>query len=399
MEPWTGFKEIVQPEPGFMNYFAEYSYYYLLVGKLANTRIGNFLFPMTRYNHALSFTYSSRIFYEDYMAHIGREVRKGPLASFSHNVCIHYPGAAPWPYYALFTDPLYRGDNKYLYKVYYLSDVNRDQMLLSKDSNQHYQELYDGMVKMMDDEFGLFVRTLKDLGIYDESLIVVFSDHGEHFSERHPVYEHLPPMHGILLDDDFENRSVLAIKFPKAMQDRIKVWSVPELARLEDIAPTVMDALNLPRPASFDGVSFWPRIQGLAPPPNLMEYMEADLAAGFLLEPGGMTIDAVYTELYDMDPDGRTIGVKEAFKPAILYTKIRALRTNQWKLVRVPKPGGPEWRLFDPNADPHAEHNLAETRPDVLEQMKQKIAPFLAPDRAILDRSPKEMRVREIEGH
>jgi len=396
LEDWTGFKEIKQPEPGFMNFFAEHTYYYLLVGKLANTRIGNFLFPMTKYNHALTFTYSPRIFYEDYMSHIGREVRKGPLASFSHNVCIHYPGAAPWPYYSLFTDPDYRGDNKYLYKVFFLSDANREQMLVPADSNEHYQQLYDGMVKMMDEKFGMFVQTLKELGIYDESMIVVFSDHGEHFSERHPAYSHIPPMHGILLNDDFQNRCVLAIKFPEKLKGKIKVWDVPELARLDDIAPTALDALGRERPGTFEGVSFWPRIQGIAPPPDLTAYMETDLAAGFLLEPGGMALKAAYTELYALDPGRRTIGVIEDFSPAIIYTKSRAIRTNQWKLIRIPLAQGTAYRLYDPVVDPHHEHELSQEQPAAFESMLHQMAPYLKPDIDILKKSPGEMGVREI---
>jgi arylsulfatase A-like enzyme len=51
------------------------------------------------------------------------------------------------------------------------------------------RSLYDAEVRYVDDNVGRFVSTLKELGIYDESLIILTSDHGEEFWE-HGRFEH-----------------------------------------------------------------------------------------------------------------------------------------------------------------------------------------------------------------
>lgn len=51
------------------------------------------------------------------------------------------------------------------------------------------RSLYDAEVRYVDSNIGRFVNTLKELGIYDESLIILTSDHGEEFWE-HGRFEH-----------------------------------------------------------------------------------------------------------------------------------------------------------------------------------------------------------------
>jgi len=396
MEEWAGFDEISQPEPGFMNYFSEYSYYYLLVGKLANTRIGNLLFPMTKHNHALTFTYSPDVFYQDFTAFIARQARKGPVASFSHHVGVHYPGAAPYPYYGMFTDPAYRGGNKYMYRVYFMTDLDEDRFGDVRDSNQHNQDLYDGMVKMMDDYFGEFASALRDEGLYDESMIVLFSDHGEHFNEEHSVFKHSLPMHGVALNDDYQNRCFLAMKPPKSMSSGIRFRTIPEMARIMDAGPTALDLMGLPLADGFHGANFGPRIRGMAPAlTGLDVYMENDINPGFLLEPNGLTISASMPQLYQLDEGMRTLGVIESFLPAVFYVKDRAVRTDKWKLVRVPKADGPVYRLFNPNLDPHHLHNLAAENPDVLAELKSLMESKISSDELQL----MSMTVDEMKKH
>jgi arylsulfatase A-like enzyme len=48
----------------------------------------------------------------------------------------------------------------------------------------HLRALYDGEVAYADAQFGLFQSMLEYFGLYDESLIVFLSDHGEEFGEH-----------------------------------------------------------------------------------------------------------------------------------------------------------------------------------------------------------------------
>ena len=54
---------------------------------------------------------------------------------------------------------------------------------------QWVRKLYDGEVRLVDDNVGKIAAELKRLGIYDEMLIVIVSDHGEEFWE-HGSFEH-----------------------------------------------------------------------------------------------------------------------------------------------------------------------------------------------------------------
>jgi len=57
------------------------------------------------------------------------------------------------------------------------------------DQRKWVRSLYDAEVRYVDDNVGRLVTTLKELGIYDESLIILTSDHGEEFWE-HGRFEH-----------------------------------------------------------------------------------------------------------------------------------------------------------------------------------------------------------------
>lgn len=54
---------------------------------------------------------------------------------------------------------------------------------IKEKERQNLIKLYDAEVKMLDDAFGEFITQLKDRGLYDDSLIVFTSDHGELFGD------------------------------------------------------------------------------------------------------------------------------------------------------------------------------------------------------------------------
>ena len=49
---------------------------------------------------------------------------------------------------------------------------------------EQFEALYDGEIRFMDQEIGRLLHFLRDRGLYDETLIVVTSDHGELFGEH-----------------------------------------------------------------------------------------------------------------------------------------------------------------------------------------------------------------------
>lgn len=105
---------------------------------------------------------------------------------------------------------------------------------------------YDEGIAAADDEVGRLLDVLRAAGLYEDALIVVTSDHGESLMD-HGVWVG----HGLFLTDD-EIRVPLIVKLPG---NRFAGTRVDEMVRLVDVAPTMLDVLDVPPPASFEGIS------------------------------------------------------------------------------------------------------------------------------------------------
>lgn len=111
-----------------------------------------------------------------------RETAKGgrkPFFLFVHYWDCHYDYIPPKPYDTMF-DPEYQGiiDGK---NIAWRTDIapGMDQADLN-----HIVALYDGEIRLTDEHVGRILKTLKDTGLYDDTLIIVTSDHGEEFLEH-----------------------------------------------------------------------------------------------------------------------------------------------------------------------------------------------------------------------
>ncbi len=106
-----------------------------------------------------------------------------------------------------------------------------------------FNDLYDGEIAQNDDAFGNLIRALKERGLFDSSLIIALSDHGEEFRE-HGGWRHGRVLHYGSLDVP------LIVKLPH--QEQGSRSSIP--ASHVDILPTVLDVAGLP-PSDGEGQS------------------------------------------------------------------------------------------------------------------------------------------------
>lgn len=111
--------------------------------------------------------------------------------------------------------------------------------------------LYAAEVATNDRTFGLFVERLKELDLYDDSLIIFLSDHGEEFRE-HGVWGHARDLYGEVLD------LPLIVKFP--VREGWGGRRVEALAQHIDIVPTVLGYLGLPAPSGVEGRNLVPLV-------------------------------------------------------------------------------------------------------------------------------------------
>ncbi|NQU07914.1 MAG: sulfatase, partial [Candidatus Abyssubacteria bacterium] len=147
------------------------------------------------------------------------------------------------------------GDNRNF--VSRIHEAAKDDSLVDEKDVQYAIDLYDGGIHVADREFGGFIDYLRQKGLYDDMLIILASDHGESFRNFHNNGKTLKWYHSGLPYIE-QIRIPFSIKLPgkDAVQSRI---DAP--ISLLDLAPTILDALGVPSPESFQGASLLPLIR------------------------------------------------------------------------------------------------------------------------------------------
>jgi Sulfatase len=139
---------------------------------------------------------------------------------------------------------------------------------------------YMNAVHEGDAALGQLLRGLRERQLEEDTLVVVFGDHGEAFGEHQGNFAHTLFIHE-------ENvRVPYVIAAPGAIAEPIRVNRV---ASVIDTAPTILDLLGLPRAAAHQGES-------LLGPESRMALFYTDYSLGWL----GLT-DGCWKYLYEID--------------------------------------------------------------------------------------------------
>jgi hypothetical protein len=194
---------------------------------------------------------------DDYLSFIGewrrgheraipREFRSwlsypGPLFSYVHYMEPHLPIIPPPPYRGMFT-------NSKMGSSAWRVTGNSQELIdaehpLAPGEIKTVVDNYDSAIAFVDGEVGKLLQSLREKGLYENSLIVILSDHGE------SLYEHGQWGHGSLVYEETAHVP-LVVKFPAAMNLKGRVRTVVELA---DVFPTVLDIFGQRLP--LDGKS------------------------------------------------------------------------------------------------------------------------------------------------
>jgi glucan phosphoethanolaminetransferase (alkaline phosphatase superfamily) len=105
---------------------------------------------------------------------------------------------------------------------------------------------YRNALHYADAALGQLLDGLRRRGLYDNTLFLIFGDHGEAFGEHDGNYGHTL----FLYEENL--RVPYLIAAPGAIREPVRVGRV---ASLVDTAPTVLDLLGLPAPPSYQGRS------------------------------------------------------------------------------------------------------------------------------------------------
>lgn len=178
---------------------------------------------------------------------------------------------------------------------------------------------YDTGIRYVDDRIARIVAALKKAGVYDDTMIIISADHGENQGELGIYVEHGTA-------DEITCHIPLIIKYPGGVagkRDRGFHYNL-------DLAPTLMDLLGGTPSALWDGTSFADTIR-----------------------------------------DGRPQGRDEVIFSQCAHVCQRSVRWDRWLYIRTYHDGFrlfPEEMLFDIENDPHEQHDLATTHPEVVRE-------------------------------
>jgi arylsulfatase A-like enzyme len=238
----------------------------------------------------------------------------------------HWPYVPPKPFY----DRYPGRDSKFRLAHYYAlaSSVMLKGKKLTVAQREHLRSQYDSSVAYMDAGIGRLLRKLREDGVYDNSLIIVTSDHGEAFGEHgligHGVSVHQEHIHVPLL-----------VKFPKGSPGEKQHGTSPsETVNSVDLLPTVYEVLGYPAPKSIDGLS--------------------------ILNAAVKSERRIYSESFSSH--------------ALLANKAqrmqRAVIAGRWKLIQSSS-GVPQ--LYDLAVDAGEQSNLANSQPQIASRLTQDL--------------------------
>jgi len=134
--------------------------------------------------------------------------------------------------------------------------------LLKKDSTpddlEHVVALYDGEVGHTDACIGRLVDRLDALGLRDDTLVVVISDHGEEFLDHGNI------LHGNTLHGEL-TRAILIFRQPGSKLPAGRIVTAP--ATHIDLVPTLLDYIGAPPDPECQGKTRLPALLAASPPP------------------------------------------------------------------------------------------------------------------------------------
>jgi len=388
MDPEMGFSYIGQPRPNVvwfgLSYFPVHLilYYYCL-----NNPLGFHYAPMLRENQAFTPVYDLRYFARSIARHLRRMKGQEKFFLAAHTCIIHAPFSVRYPYSTYFSPPPPTPTNRFAFRWPFdriLSQKEFERRSGGEEWPQLFSQeinLYDALVRQSDDWLGAMLDSIRRLGLYDNSLIVVFADHGEDLFRDDYCYPYLASNHGFHVWGDDGYRVPLAIKLPKSKNAGRQV---PWLVRSIDIAPTVLDALGLPPLREAEGVSLVPQIEDPSRDPRLFNYCEAGLSMNQWFIPGHRPYPFEHWMRFQyVEPETLKIYRKEEYMAGFVMAKDRALRDSRWKVIAYPMKGEPvpyKTGLYDVERDPTNLTDLSTSEPVALAEMRARLAPFIEAD-------------------
>ncbi len=223
----------------------------------------------------------------------------------------HEPWAPPKEYVDMY-DPDYDG------RFIPMPDMKTE--FYTERELRHIVASYDACVTMADEQIGKLRNCLEKLNLWDDTMLIVLSDHGEPFGEHGTIRKFYVPPYDELA------KMVYIIRDPQ----KPKTARIDALVQNADFAPTILNRVGI-TPTDMEGIDLNPLI------------------------------------------DGKTNAVRE-FAYSGAFQLRSHIRDTEWKFID--NQGEKENELYNLIDDPKETRNLVEVEPDIARKLHRDLWEF-----------------------
>ncbi len=141
---------------------------------------------------------------------------------------------------------------------------SHDNVSLSDCELRQIRATYYGMMSEIDSQIGRLIDYLKQIGAYDNTLIVFTSDHGDMLGDHWMLSK------SCYFDQAFH--VPLIVRDPATVADQSRGTSVEAFTESVDVMPTILDWIDQDKPSQCNGYSLLPFCRGQQPEDWRQEY-------------------------------------------------------------------------------------------------------------------------------
>ncbi len=245
---------------------------------------------------------------------------------FIHTYQTHNPYVCPYPYKVMFLDEEAKVGNIDLKG--HLGGPKNIFKKIPKPEVRNIIALYDAEIRYTDEKLiGQLVNKLKQIGLYQQTMIIVTSDHGEEF------FDHGGWEHGHTLYDELI-KVPLIIKFPDL---KYKGQRSKTMVSLVDLMPTICDEMRVDSSGlKIDGKSLIPVLRGKEKKDRI-----------FLAELGGNILNSHIPEKISTNRGKKKLILSQRFNP------------DELDFFTFPPPEAGPVEFYDLSVDPLEKNNSA----------------------------------------
>ena len=201
-----------------------------------------------------------------------------------------------------------------------------------------------------DEAIGVLMHTLDELGLRDKTLVIVTADHGETLSADHAgtsKLDHMPiRYHHAVTNFEETTRIPILMSLPGVLPENV---AVTPRVRNVDIAPTILEIEGHERPPKMSGLSMMNLVRGQTEADERTVLTEGRATRGL--------IHGHYRAIF-----------REGNSQTTCYPNGPRNADGSEKCITVAE------ELFDLDVDPGERHNLAKAKPDVMDEMRARLA-------------------------